>query len=310
LKIHDNYNSYNVQKPVITSGVFDGVHLGHQKILNKVKEVAFINGGESVVVTFWPHPREVLRKDDSLKLINSIEEKLVLLEKYGIEHVVLIPFTPDFSKLSSKEYILDILVSKLHVNHLIIGYNHHFGHDRLGNFDTILQYAATCNFTAEQVTPKSINKTNISSTIVRKALLDGDIETANKYLGYQYQLSGNVIVGNKIGRTIGYPTANVKVSHNFKIIPKTGVYAVWAKTNNTIYPAMLNIGFRPTLNESAPQLSIEAHLIGFQGDIYDKEIILFFQSRIRDEVKFSGLEQLTKQLDNDREVVSKILGVK
>jgi len=310
LKIHDNYNSYNVQKPVITSGVFDGVHLGHQKILNKVKEVAFINGGESVVVTFWPHPREVLRKDDSLKLINSIEEKLVLLEKYGIEHVVLIPFTPDFSKLSSKEYILDILVSKLHVNHLIIGYNHHFGHDRLGNFDTILQYAATCNFTAEQVTPKSINKTNISSTIVRKALLDGDIETANKYLGYQYQLSGNVIVGNKIGRTIGYPTANVKVSHNFKIIPKTGVYAVWAKTNNTIYPAMLNIGFRPTLNESAPQLSIEAHLIGFQGDIYDKEITLFFQSRIRDEVKFSGLEQLTKQLDNDREVVSKILGVK
>lgn len=310
MKIHDNYNSYNVQKPVITSGVFDGVHLGHQKILNKVKEVAFINGGESVVVTFWPHPREVLRKDDSLKLINSIEEKLVLLEKYGIEHVVLIPFTPDFSKLSSKEYILDILVSKLHVNHLIIGYNHHFGHDRLGNFDTILQYAATCNFTAEQVTPKSINKTNISSTIVRKALLDGDIETANKYLGYQYQLSGNVIVGNKIGRTIGYPTANVKVSHNFKIIPKTGVYAVWAKTNNTIYPAMLNIGFRPTLNESAPQLSIEAHLIGFQGDIYDKEITLFFQSRIRDEVKFSGLEQLTKQLDNDREVVSKILGVK
>lgn len=310
MKIHDNYNSFKVQRPVITSGVFDGVHLGHQEILKRVIDVASSVKGESVVVTFWPHPREVLKKDDSLKLINSIEEKLELLEKNGIGHVVLIPFTAEFSKLSSKEYISDILVAKLHVSNLIIGYNHHFGHDRLGDFDQILQYATTYKFTAKLLTPISINNVNISSTLIRKALQDGDIETANKYLGYQYQLSGNVIVGNKIGRTIGYPTANIKVSHNFKIIPKPGVYAIWVKIEHTLYPAMLNIGFRPTLNETTPHLSIEAHIIGFQGDIYGKEITLFFQSRIRDEVKFSGLDQLTKQLGNDREEVTKILGVK
>ena len=310
MKIHDNYNSFKVQRPVITSGVFDGVHLGHQEIIKRVIDIATSVDGESTVVTFWPHPKEILKKDDSLKLINSIEEKLELLEKYGIGHVVLIPFTPEFSKLSSKKYISDILVAKLHVSNLIIGYNHHFGHDRLGDFEQILQYAATYKFTARLLTPISVNNVNISSTLIRKALHEGDIETANRYLGYQYQLSGNVIVGNKIGRTIGYPTANVKVLHNFKIIPKPGVYAIWVKIDKTVYPGMLNIGFRPTLNETTPQLSIEAHIIGFQGDIYGKEISLFFQSRIRDEVKFSGLDQLTKQLDNDREVVSKILGVK
>lgn len=295
---------------MITSGVFDGVHLGHQEILNKVKEVSSAIGGESVVVTFWPHPREVLKKDDSLKLINSIEEKLVLLENLGIDHVVVIQFTPEFSKLSSKEFISDILVSKLNVNHLIIGFNHHFGHDRLGDFDIISKHAGSYNFFADQVSAVSSDKINISSTLIRKLLLDGDVDAANKYLGYQYHFSGKVVMGKQLGRTIGYPTANISLLHHFKIVPKTGVYAIWAQINNVKYPGMLNIGIRPTLNEAVPLVSIEAHLINFQGDIYNHEINVFFQQRIRDEVKFSGLDQLKKQLDKDKEEVSKILGVK
>ena len=294
---------------MITSGVFDGVHLGHQEILNKVKEVALSIGGESVVVTFWPHPREVLKKDYSLKLINSIEEKLDLLENLGIDHVVVVPFTPEFSKLSSKDFISDILVSKLNVNHLIIGYNHHFGHDRLGDFDIISNHADTFNFTADQVSAVSADKTNISSTLIRKLLLEGDIGAANKYLGYQYHFSGKIVLGKQLGRTIGYPTANISLFHPFKIVPKTGVYAVWAQINEVRYPGMLNIGTRPTLNEAVPLVSIETHLINFHGDIYNQEIKVFFQQRIRDEVKFLGLEQLKKQLDKDKEEVSKILGV-
>ncbi len=310
MKIHNNYNNLTISKPVITSGVFDGVHVGHQEILNRVKAVAASISGESVVVTFWPHPRDVLKKVDSLKLINSIDEKLVLLERFGIHHVVIIPFTIELSKLSSKDYIADILVSKLNVNHLIIGYNHHFGHDRLGNFDLISEIASTYKFTTEQLTAKSINNVEISSTLIRKALLDGDVETANKYLGYQYQLTGNVIVGNKIGRTIGFPTANIKVTHNYKIVPKTGVYAVWVKINGKLHPAMLNIGFRPTLNEVTPQQTIEAHIIDFQDDIYGQELTIIFRNRVRNEIKFAGLEQLTKQLIADKEEVLKILGLK
>lgn len=309
MKVHYNFDNYHARKPVITTGVFDGVHKGHVAILELVKDSALRIGGESVIVTFWPHPRLVLKQDVSIKLINTLEEKLYLFEKYGIDHVVIIPFTEEFSKLSSHEFIENIIVRKLKVNHLIIGFNHHFGKGREGNFDLVHEYSQKYGFTLEKLDIQMVENEKVSSTAIRNALNNGDVVTAGKYLGYDYRITGMVIEGKKIGRTIDFPTANILVDHDFKLIPKVGVYAVEVESDGYRYPGMLNIGFNPTVVSSMEKPSIEVHILNFSRDLYGKSLTLIFKHRLRDEIKFQGLDHLKSQLNADKAEVIKILGV-
>lgn len=300
---------YQVAKPAITTGVFDGVHKGHIEIISRLKQAATSIQGESVVVTFWPHPRMVLNLDPSIKLLNTLEEKLTLLEKSGVDHVVVVPFTEEFSKQSSEEFVVNELVNKLNVCHLIVGFNHHFGKGREGNFDLMQSYALKYRFTVQKLDAKLVDNEKVSSTLIRKALLEGDIETSGSCLGYNYMITGKVVEGNKLGRTIGFPTANIKLNHNFKLIPKEGVYAVEVDVLGKLYPGMLNMGYRPTVVKNPSTMSIEVHIIGFSGDLYEENITLYFKKRIRDEMKFDGIESLKRQLHRDNGEVIKILGV-
>lgn len=309
LKVHYNFDNYKVQKPVITVGAFDGVHKGHVEILNLVRNYALKINGESIVVTFWPHPRLVLNHDESIRLLNTLDEKLSLFANAGIDHVVVIPFTEEFSELSSNQFIEEIMVKKLNVNHLIVGFNHHFGKGREGNFETMKEHAGHFGFTIEKLDAQMVENEKVSSTLIRKALNEGDIELANKCLGYHYSITGKVLEGKKIGRTIGFPTANVLINEAFKLVPKVGVYAVIVSVDGRQYPGMLNIGYNPTIDSSNVKLSIEVHLINFADNLYDKEITLIFQKRVRDEVKFEGLDHLKKQLNADKAEIMKILGV-
>ena len=308
MKIYRDYTKFEATCPVVTIGVFDGVHTGHLEILKRLSQTAKQKEGESVVVTFWPHPRLVLTPDTDIKLINTLDEKLALLEQAGVQHVVVIPFTEAFSQLSSAEFIASILVKQLKVNHLIVGFNHHFGKGREGNFESIQQYAQLFGFSVEKLDAKMIENEKISSTHIRKALGEGDILTANKYLGYDYSLSGKVITGDQIGRTIGYPTANIQVEEVNKLIPKAGVYAVVVNISGINHHGMLNMGFRPTLKNKVPVFTIEVHIIDFTANIYEQHITLRFKKRIRDEIRFEGLQQLKDQLHQDRTEVIKILG--
>lgn len=300
MKIHYDYTGYDAQHAAITIGVFDGVHKGHKEILNRILEIAKKIKGQSVVVTFWPHPRLVLKQDNNIKLINTLEEKQMLLEKHGIDHLIIIPFTENFSQQTSEEFIKNILIDKLHVKHLVVGFNHHFGRDREGNFEQIQKYAQTYQFEVEKLDAKIIENEHVSSTKIRNALGIGDIQTANSFLGYNYSITGSVVDGNKIGRDIGFPTANIQIDHDFKLLPKEGVYIVEAEIDQQKYPAMLNIGFKPTLNQPEKSLSIEAHIIGFADNIYKKSITISFHQRIRDELKFENIEQLKNQLFSDK----------
>jgi len=308
LKVYYNLDNYKVHKPVITDGVFDGVHKGHIGILERVKQSASVIGGESVIVTFWPHPRIVLHQDASIKLINTLEEKLQLFEIFGIQHIVILPFTAEFSKITSQQFVEEIMVSKLKVSHLIIGFNHHFGKGREGNFELMKEYSGRFGFTLEKLDAQIVENEKVSSTLIRQALDNGDIATANKYLGYEYMITGNVIEGKKIGRTIGFPTANIKIDHNFKLIPKPGVYAVEVDIAGIRRPGMLNIGYNPTVGTSPDKLTIEVHILNFTDDLYHKTITLYFKQRIRNEIKFDGLDQLKQQLNSDKAEVIKILG--
>jgi riboflavin kinase / FMN adenylyltransferase len=309
LKVYYNFDNYHVQKPVVTVGVFDGVHKGHIAILDRVKHSAHEVQGDTVIVTFWPHPRLVLNQDASIKLINTIDEKLQLFEKFGVQHIVIIPFTEEFSKISSQQFIEDIMINKLKVNHLIIGFNHHFGKAREGNFELMNEYSKQFGFTLEKLDAQMVENEKVSSTLIRTSLNNGDIITANKYLGYDYMITGKVVEGKKIGRTIGFPTANVLVNQDYKLIPKTGVYAVEVEVTGKRYPGMLNVGYNPTIDPSLTKLNIEAHLLNFTDDLYEKDITLLFKQRIRNEIKFEGLDQLKKQLNSDKAEVLKILGV-
>jgi riboflavin kinase/FMN adenylyltransferase len=294
---------------VITTGVFDGVHQGHLAIIDLVKQRADENGGESVIVTFWPHPRLVLKQDVSIKLINTIEEKLDRFEEHGIQHVVIIPFTDEFSRMSSHQFIEDIIIKNLRVNHLIIGFNHHFGKGREGNFDLVKDYANKYGFSLEKLDVQMVENEKVSSTLIRKALTSGDVDTANKYLGYDYSITGTVVEGKKIGRTIGFPTANISVNHDFKLIPALGVYAVEVIIDDKRFSGMLNIGYNPTIASDSGKITIEVNILNFSEEIYKKEITLLFKYRLRSEVKFQSLEHLKKQLEADRSEVIKLLGV-
>lgn len=284
----------------MTTGTFDGVHVGHKVILDHVVKTARRKGAESVLFTFDPHPRTVLFPDDhGLKLLSSKEEKIRLLEQQGIDHVIFHPFSKDFAKLSALEYVRNVLVDGMGVTTVIIGYDHRFGRNREGDFTKLLEFAEMFGFGVEEIPAQDIDDVNVSSTKIRKALASGDIETANTYLGYNYSVDGIVIEGDGIGRTIGFPTANIQVNEPLKLIPGNGVYAVEVKVDGKSYPGMLNSGVRPTVSQTGKN-QIEVHLIDTDQTLYGKQIEVTFVGRLRAESKFKNKEALIQQLEKDR----------
>lgn len=285
---------------VLTIGTFDGVHKGHQAILNDVIHQAAENDGESVLITFEPHPRKLIYPEQSLQLLTPLEQKIRLILENGIHHIVVIPFDTAFASLSAHEYVADLLVKKFRPACIVIGYDHHFGHDRKGNLALLQEMSQTYGFKVHEIQAQKIDEAAVSSTKIRKALQQGDVTTASMMLGRTYTLKGTVVSGAKIGRQLGYPTANVAPSDADQQIPANGVYAIRAIYNGQSFNGMLNIGIRPTVSEER-KLHIEAHLFDFNQDIYDQELELAFVARLRDEKKFGSLDELKAQLANDAE---------
>jgi riboflavin kinase/FMN adenylyltransferase len=285
---------------VVTSGTFDGVHLGHQKILGRLKELAERKQGETVLLTYWPHPRLILQpEDNSLRLLTTLTEKVKLLEELGVDHLIFLPFTKELSQMSSEEFIRDILVEKIQTKTLVIGYDHKFGKNREGSFEYLQSHSHLFGFAIEEISRQDVDDLGVSSTKIRTALAQGDISTANKYLGRPYDLSGQVVKGQQIGRSLGFPTANIQIAEDYKLLPRDGAYAVHAEVNSIQYKAILNIGDRPTVD--GQKKTIEAHLIDFEGDLYGQELRVYFQEFLREEKKFESLDALKNQLVVDRE---------
>jgi riboflavin kinase/FMN adenylyltransferase len=285
---------------VVTSGTFDGVHLGHQKILRRLQELATRKQGETVLLTYWPHPRLILQPEDkSLRLLTTLSEKVKLLEEMGVDHLIILPFTKELSQMSSEEFIRDILVDKIQTKTLVIGYDHKFGKNREGSFEYLQSHSHLFGFAIEEISRQDVDDLGVSSTKIRTALAQGDISTANKYLGRPYDLSGQVVKGQQIGRSLGFPTANIQIAEDYKLLPRDGAYAVHAEVNSIRYKAILNIGDRPTVD--GQKKTIEAHLIDFEGDLYGQELRVYFQEFLREEKKFESLDALKNQLVVDRE---------
>ena len=303
MKTYNNIDDFTCTKEMaVTIGTFDGLHLGHQKIIGRLKEIANEINGETVVVTFDPHPRLVLYADSkNLKFINTRERKFKLLEEFGIDHLIIIPFTKEFAKNTPEDFIRNFLTQKINMNKLVIGYDHHFGNQREGNFERLSELGEKYDFLVEEIPALYVNGTAVSSTKIRHALMDGEVKWANDMLGYKYSITGIVVEGNQIGRTIGFPTANIEIEDKYKLIAAGGVYACEIEYKGKMFSGMGNIGTRPTIGING--LVTEVHIFDFNEDIYNKEIRIIFVDRIRDEVKFKGLEALKEQLSKDRENV-------
>lgn len=308
MKVYQDISKFHgVECPVLTTGTFDGVHLGHLKIIRRLEELSLSAGGESVVLTFHPHPRMVLYPDDeSLRLLSTLDEKISLLEAAGVQHLIIHPFSKEFSRLTSLEFVRNILVNKIGTRKLVIGYNHHFGRNREGSFEHLKEYGPLYGFDVEEIPAKDIDHIEISSTKIRNALLEGDVQTASAYLGHAYSLQGTVVRGRQLGRELGFPTANIHVSDAFKLIPGDGIYAVTVQVAGKDWKGMMSIGMNPTVNGKVRTL--EVNILNFENDIYDQVIRVSFIKRLRDELKFSGLEQLKAQLYKDKEETLKVFG--
>jgi len=298
MKLIKDIENIKINNSVVTVGTFDGLHLGHQKIIETLNNRAKEIGSEASVFTFWPHPRFVLGKIDGLELLNTFEEKVELFKENGIDNLVSFEFTKEFANLTSREFVQQILVEKLKVKHLILGYDHHFGKNREGRFDKLKECADEFGFKIERVSALAKKNENISSTKIREAIKQGKIEKANSFLGYNYFIQGKVVKGNKIGRTIGFPTANIAVPQ-YKLLPKSGVYSVKIKIENNNYIGMMNLGLRPTIGNFDTK-TLEVHIIDFDEDIYEKSIRIEIIKRIRDEKKFANIDELKLQLENDK----------
>jgi riboflavin kinase/FMN adenylyltransferase len=304
LRIFNDLNTVaEISNPVVTIGTFDGVHLGHQKILQTLLNEAHDIDGESVLLTFYPHPRMILYPEShGMKLLQTQAEKMEKLSEYGLKNLIIYPFSFDFSRLTALEFVRDILVNKLHVRKIIIGYDHQFGKNREGNIQYLKDVADTYEFEVIEIPAQDIDEVNISSTKIREALLNGDVQRAAVFLGQPYVLSGKVVRGRALGRTIGFPTANIEVNSDLKLVPGIGVYAVEVHVERNVYRGMLNIGKRPTI-VSTDDVHLEVHILDFQEDIYDKVITIRFMERVRDEQKFESVEALKEQLQKDEKFV-------
>ena len=307
MKIYHHIDEFKgVDYPVVTIGTFDGVHIGHQEIISRMKTIAEKNNGETVLITFYPHPRLVIHPDSKhLKFINTQKRKIDLLEKTGIDHLIIIEFTREFSKITSCKFIREYISEKVKAKKLVIGYDHHFGKNRLGDFETLYDLGNELSFEVEKIAAQDVENIAVSSTKIRKALNEGKIRKANSLLGYEYSITGTVVVGNKIGRTIGFPTANIDLQDEYKLITANGVYACRVDYDGKTYLGMGNVGVRPTVNHS--KLTIEVNIFDFDKDIYDETITIYFVDRIRDEIKFDSLQALGGQLSKDKITVLSIL---
>lgn len=307
MKIYHNIDEFApLKNAVVTIGTFDGVHMGHRKIISGIKELAESMEGETVLLTFFPHPRMILHpEDESIKLINTIHEKADLLEQLGIDHLIITPFSRDFSNQSAEEYIRDILVNKIGTKKIVIGYDHRFGKDREGDFDTLLRMGPLYGFEVVEIPEQDINEVAVSSTQVRNALLKGDIELANTFLGYSFFVTGKVGRGDQVGRQIGFPTANIMIEEQYKLVPSDGIYAVKVKTDDGTFNGMGYIGTRPTLNGITR--SIEVNIFDFNQDIYGQQIRMEFHNFVRHDIKFTSLAELKGQLAKDKVDVMRLL---
>ncbi|WP_294321599.1 bifunctional riboflavin kinase/FAD synthetase [uncultured Chryseobacterium sp.] len=305
MKVFRNFSEYTSQKPLALSlGMFDGVHLGHKSIIDELIKVSGENHLETAVLTFWPHPRFVFNPSENLKLLNTLEEKTFLMEKYNIENLFLKEFDEEFRNLTGEEFVRQILVEKLHVKYLIIGYDHSFGKNKSGNFELLQKLSEELDFEVEQMEAINIHENNISSTKIRKALLDGNIREANEMLGYSYSVSGTVVHGKKIGRTIGYPTANIETD-SIKLLPKKGAYIVEVFVKDQHYKGMLSVGTNPTVN--GEKLTVEVYILDFNDDIYNEKITVKFRDFLHDEIKFEGIEKLIERLDEDKRLTENFI---
>ncbi len=308
MKIYNDTNSFRATRPVVTIGTFDGVHLGHREVIARLRSIAHERGGESVIFTFYPHPRLVTAPDETnLRLLTTLPEKEALFARSGIDHLIVYPFTRAFAQLTYAEFVEEVLVKQLHTHCLVVGYDHRFGKNREGGYEYLQQCAKKFGFDIEKLDVLLVDEAHVSSTHIRKALEEGDIALANRFLGYRYTLHGTVVEGQRVGRKLGFPTANIEASDPNKLIPGYGVYAVEVALEGDRYGGMLNIGSRPTFNKNADNRSIEVHIFNFSGNIYNREITLTFAGKIRDEQKFSSVKALTEQLKKDKVAAQQIL---
>ncbi len=299
-------SKYDKKRPTaITIGTFDGVHLGHKKILQQLIKTANASQLQSTLLTFFPHPRMVLQKDTDIKLLNTMEEKQQIMDQIGLECLVIHPFTQEFSRLTALEFVRDILVDSLDVKRIITGYDHRFGRNRNATIKDLIAFGEKYDFMVEEIPAQQYDHVSISSTKIRNALMEGDMKTANTYLGYAYLLTGNVVQGKGLGRKLDFPTANLHIEESYKLIPKNGVYVVRCHYHGTAIFGMMNIGYTPTV--SGTEKKIEIHFLDFEGDLYGEKIQIEILERIRDEHKFSSLEALKRQLQKDRETSLSII---
>jgi riboflavin kinase/FMN adenylyltransferase len=308
VKIHYSLENFKASKPVVTIGTFDGLHKGHQMVVSQLKDIAKGIGGESVIFTFYPHPRVITSpSENSLRLLTTKNEKILLFEKMGIDHLIIYPFNKAFSELSYSEFVENILVKQMGTKCLVVGYDHRFGKNREGGYEYLKKCAAKFNFDVIRTEALSVEADKISSTKIRAALESGEVKKANHYLGYNFTLHGTVVNGKQLGRKLGFPTANIEASDKYKIIPGYGVYAVLVEINGAVLNGMLNIGTRPTFNNNADNRSIEVNIFNFSENIYGEEIIINFIDKIRNEQKFDGIESLVAQLKEDKKMALRIL---
>lgn len=306
MKIFNNIQSYSPEKEsILTIGTFDGVHIGHNKILTKLVEESKKNNLSSLIMTFFPHPRMVLQKSQEIKMIDTIDEKIHLFEKTGVDNLIIQPFDENFSKIRAKEFVEEILVKKLKIKHIIIGYDHRFGKDREASVDDLKKFGLNYMFTVEEIAAQEIHSIAISSTKIRNAILKGEIKKCNEYLGRNFMLTGEVVHGDGLGKKINFPTANIKIPETYKIIPKNGVYLVKAIINSEIYFGMMNIGVRPTIG--GKNKSLEIHFFNFKDNIYNKTISVEIICKIRDEEEFSSIDELKIQLKKDEQFCLKLI---
>lgn len=306
MKIYRSIDEFEgAQNVVLTVGTFDGVHIGHRKIIQQLNTIANRLNGETALLTFFPHPRKVLFEDSELKLIHTQEEKELSLDLAGIDHLIVHPFTLDFSRLTALQYVRDTLVQKIGIRALVVGYDHHFGRNREGSFQQLREYGEVFGFEVVEIPAQDIDDVSVSSTKIRNALANGDVERANQFLGAPFPITGSVVVGQKLGRQLGFPTANIQVEEEYKLLPANGVYATYIYVRNVKYKGMLNIGVRPTVDGKVK--TIEAHIFKFNGDIYGEKIRLELIGRIRDEMRFDDLDALKSRLNADRVAAQSML---
>lgn len=299
MKVHHSIKKFKEKKhsTILTIGTFDGVHIGHQKIISRLNQIKTKSKDKSIILTFFPHPRRIIHFGNEIKMLNTIDEKIQLLDKFGLDHLVIEPFTKEFSRLSAIDFIKDILIDQLKIKTLVIGYDHRFGKNREGDFEQLQEHGDLYHFDVEEISVQEIENVSVSSTKIRKAIAEGDIEKANSYLGYNYLLTGEIVKGKGLGRKLNFPTINLHIKEDYKLIPKTGVYITKSLINNKIVFGIMNIGFRPTV-EGKDQ-TIEIHLLDFQEDLYGKKMQIEILKRLRDEQKFDSIKNLTQQIKKD-----------